>query len=42
MVSGQDHTIFYHARIIIFVHVQTERIKTVNVHELGIGLVITV
>ena len=42
MVSGQDHTIFYCVRIIIFVHVQTERIKTVNVHELGIGLLITV
>ena len=42
MVLGQDHTIFYGARIIIFMHVHTERIKTVNVHELGIGLVITV
>ena len=43
MVSGlgRDHTIFYRAHIIIFVHVHTEHIKTVNVHELGIGLVIT-
>ena len=42
MVSGRDNTIFYRAHIIIFVHVYTERIKTVNIHELGIGLVITV
>jgi len=41
MVSGRDHTIFYCAHIIIFMHVYTERIKTVNVQELGIGLVIS-
>jgi len=40
MVSGRDPTIFYRVYIIIFMHVQTERIKTINVHELGIGLVI--